>query len=41
MYVEIELKKNKTRKQIFDFESLVLQKFRKITAVSHPWRLLS
>ena len=35
MYVEIELKKKKKEK-IFDFESLVLQKFRKITAISHP-----
>ena len=33
MYVEIELKK---KKKIFDFESLVLRKFRKITAISHP-----
>ena len=31
MYVEIELKKIK-----IDFESLVLRKFRKITAISHP-----
>ena len=39
MYVEIELKK---KKKNFDFESLVLRKFRKITAISHPchceWR---
>ena len=35
MYVEIELKKKKRRKKI-DFESLVLRKFRKITAISHP-----
>ena len=33
MYVEIEFKK----KIFFDFESLVLRKFRKITAISHPW----
>ena len=31
MYVEIELKKTN-----FDFESLVLRKFRKITAISFP-----
>ena len=35
MYVEIELKKKKGKK-FFDFESLVLRKFRKITAISHP-----
>ena len=35
MHVEIELKKGKKRN--FDFESLVLRKFRKITAISHPW----
>ena len=35
MYVEIELKK-KEKKRKFDFESLVLRKFRKITAISHP-----
>ena len=34
MYVEIEFKKKK--KKFFDFESLVLRKFRKITAISHP-----
>ena len=34
MYVEIELKK-KEKKRTFDFESLVLRKFRKITEISH------
>ena len=34
VHVEIELKK---KKKNFDFESLVLRKFRKITAISHPW----
>ena len=33
VYVEIEFKK---KKKNFDFESLVLRKFRKITAISHP-----
>ena len=37
MYVEIELKKKKKKKNFFDSESLVLRKFRKITAISHPW----
>ena len=39
MYVEIELKKKKKekkKKRNVDFESLVLRKFRKITAISHP-----
>ena len=36
IHVEIELKK-KEKKRKFDFESLVLRKFRKITAISHPW----
>ena len=37
MYVEIELKKEKKRKKRnFDFEILVLRKFRKITAISRP-----
>ena len=36
MYVEIELKKKKKKKKKNDFESLVLRKFRKITAISHP-----
>ena len=36
MYVEIEFKKKKKKKRNFDFESLVLRKFRKITAISHP-----
>ena len=34
MYVEIEFKKKKNF--FFDFESLALRKFRKITAISHP-----
>ena len=31
------VKKKKEKKRNFDFESLVLRKFRKITAISHPW----
>ena len=36
IHVEIELKKKKKKKRNFDSESLVLQKFRKITAISQP-----
>ena len=34
IHVEIRVKKKKKKKK--DFESLVLRKFRKITAISHP-----
>ena len=36
LYVCWNRAKKKKKKKIFDFESLVLRKFRKITAISHP-----
>ena len=41
LHIVCMLKELKKKKKKFDFESLVLRKFRKITAISHPCNLLN